>query len=31
VPTSRTEIIKVQFVETDGKDAVVVCELGEER
>ena len=31
VPTSRTEIIKVQFQETDGKDAVVVCELGEER
>ncbi len=31
VPTSRTEIIKVQFQETDGKDAVVVCELGETR
>jgi pyrimidine operon attenuation protein/uracil phosphoribosyltransferase len=31
VPTSRTEIVKVQFHEVDGKDAVVVCELGAER
>ena len=31
VPTSRTEIIKVQFQETDGKDAVVVGDLGPER
>ena len=28
VPTSKTEVVKVQFTEADGKDAVVVCELG---
>jgi pyrimidine operon attenuation protein/uracil phosphoribosyltransferase len=31
VPTSQTEIVKVQFLEVDGKDSVVVCELGPER
>lgn len=31
VPTSRTEVVKVQFAEVDGKDSVVVCELGGER
>jgi len=31
VPTSQTEIVKVMFQETDGRDAVVVCELGGER
>ena len=31
VPTSLTEIVKVQFLEVDGKDSVVVCELGPER
>jgi pyrimidine operon attenuation protein/uracil phosphoribosyltransferase len=29
VPTSRKEVIKVQFTETDGTDSVVVCELEE--
>ncbi|MFN8177945.1 MAG: bifunctional pyr operon transcriptional regulator/uracil phosphoribosyltransferase PyrR [bacterium] len=31
VPTSHTEVVKVMFVEVDGKDSVVVCELGPER
>lgn len=31
VPTSQTEVVKVQFTEADGKDSVVVCELGGER
>ncbi len=31
VPTSQTEVVKVQFAEVDGKDSVVVCELGGER
>jgi pyrimidine operon attenuation protein/uracil phosphoribosyltransferase len=31
VPTSQTEIVKVLFLEVDGKDSVVVCELGPEK
>jgi len=31
VPTSQTEVVKVQFMEVDGKDSVVVCEVGGER
>jgi len=31
VPTSRLEIVRVQFAEVDGVDSVVVCELEEER
>jgi pyrimidine operon attenuation protein/uracil phosphoribosyltransferase len=27
VPTSRHEVVKVQFQEVDEVDAVVVCEL----
>lgn len=30
VPTSSTEIVKVQFAESDDADAVVLCELEEE-
>jgi len=30
VPTSKLEIVKVQFAEVDGVDSVVVCELEEE-
>jgi pyrimidine operon attenuation protein/uracil phosphoribosyltransferase len=30
VPTSQLEVVKVQFEEVDGVDAVVVCELEEE-
>lgn len=29
VPTSKREVIKVQLVESDGVDAVLLCELGE--
>jgi pyrimidine operon attenuation protein/uracil phosphoribosyltransferase len=30
VPTSRSEVVKVQFEEVDGEDSVLVCELEEE-
>jgi pyrimidine operon attenuation protein/uracil phosphoribosyltransferase len=30
VPTSHTEVVKVQIEEVDGTDAVIVCELDED-